>query len=225
MRDEPPLGKRFWIGFSLYLLFAIVFISYYGLREGTTFRVIFLAFLLLVVPASIIQFIQDERKEKRARDARRIEYEIQSKLKAELRDADQQTAPYTYRIDRHANETLAIRYGIANLTEEVTPYYYYTKGGTKTRDSDRDRKRTIDAKTIKLRKLRKVRKDVYEVEITEWRNRRAFAVIEPGTEYVKTFLPFENDWFERHDKLEQVLKGNKSFSLKELARIHIDKAT
>ncbi|MCG6558260.1 heme biosynthesis HemY N-terminal domain-containing protein [Ruegeria sp. 1NDH52C] len=144
--------------------------------------------------------------------------------KAKLRDSDIQPEPYTYEIGRHANETLAMRYGIANTVVEVTPYFYYAKGGAKIRNPDRDTKRTVDGRTIKLRKLEKVigKEDQYIVELSDFRNRKAIAVIEKGTEYVKTFLPIDKDWFEKHSKLEVLLKGNKTMRLSEIAKTHRD---
>uniref|UniRef100_UPI0029058982 hypothetical protein n=1 Tax=Roseobacter sp. HKCCA0434 TaxID=3079297 RepID=UPI0029058982 len=114
-----------------------------------------------------------------------------------------------YQIGRHANETLALRYGIANEFRERR------HNGTEM----------IDSRYIRLRKLR-VRdreKCRYEVELSDFRKRNAIAVIEPGTEYVKTFYPMENTWFNRHKKLEEVLKGNRTMTLKEIAKFHIDK--
>jgi len=143
-----------------------------------------------------------------------------------LRDADVQNEPYEYQIGRHANETLAIRYGIANLQEEVVPYYYHAKGGKKMRNPDRDRVKVHDGRTIKLRKLRKIDAgaDRYEVELSDFRNRKAIAIIEPGTEYVKTFYPLDRSWFSIHADMETTLKVNSTMTLKEIARVHIEKA-
>jgi hypothetical protein len=61
------------------------------------------------------------------------------------------------------------------------------------------------------------------VVLTDFRDRKAKAVIETGTEYVKTFYPLEDIWFEKHADLENTLKGNGSFTLKELATFHVNK--
>lgn len=115
-------------------------------------------------------------------------------------DANKQDIPCIYQVGRHANETLAIRYGIANLDNNVTK----------------------EANKIRIQKTRKVKKDIYEVLLTDFRNRKALAVIEQGTRYIKTFLPLDSKkWFSEHKELELTLKGNKSFTLKELATFHV----
>jgi hypothetical protein len=90
---------------------------------------------------------------------------------------------------------------------------------------DRDRVKISDGDCIRLRKRRVIDADKsrYEVELTEFRKRNAIAVIEPGSEYVKTFLPLDEKWFDKHTGLEAVLKGNSTMTLKELARFHIEK--
>lgn len=140
-----------------------------------------------------------------------------------LRDADIQDVPYEYQVGRHANEALAYRYGLANETTENREYTYYGKGGVKIRNPDRDTVHFKPANTIRLRKVSKIKKDVYEVELPDYKNRKAKAVIEVGTEYVKTFLPLNEKWHKVHDEFELVMKGNKAFSLKELASFHIIK--
>ncbi len=63
---------------------------------------------------------QKERDESRAEERRRQKERDESENRRkeaerqQHRDSDQQVRPYTYRIDRHGNEALAIRYGIAN---------------------------------------------------------------------------------------------------------------
>ena len=69
-----------------------------------------------------------------------------------------------------------------------------------------------------MQKTRKVSKDLYEVLLTDFRDRKARAIIETGTEYVKTFYPLDDGWFEKYADLEETLKGNNSFTLKELAK-------
>lgn len=138
------------------------------------------------------------KKENEERLAQQAEDERRS-----FRDADQQDKPYRYEIGRHANETLALRYGIANLN------------GIDGRGQP--------AKSIALRKLEKIDKNVYLVEISDFRKRKAKAVIEVGTEYVKTFLPMSEDWFSKYANLEETLKGNKTMSLRDIARFHVEK--
>ncbi len=65
--------------------------------------------------------------------------------------------------------------------------------------------------------------DMYEVLLIDYRSRKAKVIIEPGTEYVKTFYPYTENWFDKHSELEQTLKGNGTFNLKELATFHVQK--
>lgn len=158
-------------------------------------------------------------QEREEAEKRRKEYERQ-----QHRDGDQQTTPYTYQIGKHGNESLAIRYGIANQERKVKEYWYYEKGGEQKRNPDRDKVYYEPASTIRLQKTRKVSKDLYDVLLTDFRDRKARAIIETGTEYVKTFYPLDDSWFEKYADLEETLKGNNSFTLKELATFHVQKA-
>lgn len=163
------------------------------------------------------QRLKREDREKRAR-------EIKESLRRKHRDSEQQNTPYTYKIGKHANESLAIRYGIANQERKVKEYWYYAKGGEKKkRNPDRDRVYYEAASTIRLQKTRRIKKDLYEVLLSDFRERKAKAIIEVGTEYVKTFYPRDDNWFKKHADLEETLKGNNSFTLKELATFHVQK--
>jgi len=165
--------------------------------------------------------------EKLAHDARQARELQQAELLRDRllrRDADTQREPYIYTVGRHANEALAIRYGIANEQRAVKKYFYFARGGEKRRNPERDTTDFQPASEIRLKKLRRINHDVYEVALTDFRDRRAKAVIEKGTDYVKTFLPIDDAWFDQHANLEETLKGNGSFSLKELATFHVQKA-
>jgi len=158
-------------------------------------------------------------KERNEDEKRRNEFEHR-----QHRDGDQQSTPYTYKISKHGNESLAIRYGIANQEKKVEEYWYYPKGGEQPRrNPDRDKVYYEPATTIRLQKINKVGRNLYEVLLTDFRDRKAKAIIEGGTEYVKTFYPLENSWFNKHADLEKTLKGNGSFTLKELATFHVQK--
>lgn len=146
------------------------------------------------------QRVNDRERE---REQKENDRERERHQEIDQRDADKQDWPYNYEIGRHANETLALRYGIANLN------------GIDGRGQP--------AKSIALRKLEKIDKNVYLVEISDFRKRKAKAVIEVGTEYVKTFLPMSEDWFSKYANLEETLKGNKTMSLKDIARFHVEK--
>ena len=151
-------------------------------------------------------------------EKRRIEQERQ-----QHRDGDRQATPYTYKIGKHGNESLAIRYGIANQEQKIKEYWYYAEGGEQKRNPERDKIYYEPSSVIRVQKTRKVSKDLYEVLLTDFRDRKAKAVIEPGTEYVKTFYPLDDGWFEKFADLEETLKGNNSFTLKELATFHVQK--
>lgn len=195
-----------------------------------------LTFISFVVLGAISDFFnrETEAQKKQREDAEnrwqnadnRWQKDVADKKirKERHRDADFQETPYTYSILTHGNEALAIRYGIANQERKVKEYLYYAKGGEQIRNPDRDRVYYEPATTISLRKTKKISKDVYEVLLSDYRDRKATAVIEVGKEYVKTFLPLEQSWFEKHADLEKTLKGNGSFTLKELATFHVQKA-
>lgn len=196
-----------------------VFLSFLALAAiGLFFRYWFITvpFLVLVIiffnfttaGKNILKRHEEQRQAKEQEDQRRKENKKRLAQQAEdarrkFRDANQQDKPYRYDIGRHANETLALRYGIANLN------------GTDGRGQP--------SRFIMLRKLEKVDKNVYLVEISGFRKRKAKAVIEVGTEYVKTFLPMSEDWFTKYASLEETLKGNKTMSLKDIARFHVEK--
>ena len=175
-----------------------------------------------------------EEKRKAERERKIREQKLQAKINAErlaaiardhaLRDADHQDTPYTYNIGRHANEALAIRYGIANQRQEISEYWYYAKGGNRVRNPERDTVKMVPSGEIKLRKISKVGHNKFLVALSSHRDREAIAVIEKGTDYVKTFYPLSEDWFKKNRELEVALKGNGTFGLKELARLHIEKA-
>lgn len=170
------------------------------------------------------RFRESARLDKLQREEeRRLALEEEERLKI-IRDLDVQPSPYSYRIGVHGNESLAIRYGIANQERKVREYWYHEPGGERVRNPDRDSSYYEPAGTIRLQKVRKISEARYEVQLSDFRDRLAIAVIEPGTEVVKTFLPLDESWFSINADLELTLKGNGTFSLKELARIHVDKA-
>lgn len=157
------------------------------------------------------QKIESARKlEERARMVERQKVESARKLAErtrliEMRDADVQDTAYRYEIGRHARETLALRYGIPHVNQEY---------GQKGRELD----------TILIRKIRSLEADRYEVILPEYRDRKAIAVIEKGTEYVKTFYPQDGSkWWDRNGDWEEVLKGNSGFTIKDMARMHIER--
>lgn len=177
---------------------------------------VFVVFLVLAV----IAFVSAANKAK-----------AEKERLVKLRDSDQQNEPYSYEIGKHGNQTLAIRYGIANTDVEVIPYYYHAKGGVKKRNFDRDRKKIVDSKFIKLRKLKKLNgENQFLVELSGFKNRKAIAIHVPGENFIRTFYPIndkldnvDHGWWKRNPELETALKDNHTFTLKEMAKFHVDK--
>lgn len=158
--------------------------------------------------ASNLRKLQQLREAKEKKAAEQAAEEARRRV---LRDLDQQDSPFQYEIGRHANETLALRYGIAN---------------------DENAWSGRPARSIFLRKLRPAgmigadgnerdEENVYLVELTRFRDRRALAVIVKGEEFVRTFLPMHERWFDLNSRLEEKLKGNPAFTLKEIAQFNI----
>lgn len=120
-------------------------------------------------------------------------------------DSETQLRPHIYDCVGHPNRTLALRYGIANLVS----------------DSDK----LIPADHIELRRIKKVAEDEngvhYHAELPAFANRIVRVVIRPGTDLILTFYPMSPSWFEEHADLEELLKDNKTFTLKELAVFHV----
>lgn len=198
------------------------------------FNVIFFDYIYVTLTVTSLGFFyflkmnrDKERRHKAAAQAARIE---QDRLEA-LRDSDQQSEPYTYEIGTHGNQTLAIRYGIANTAVETIPYYYFAKGGVKTRNYDRDRKKVVNSDNIKLKKVKRLKgENQFLVMLSGFKNRKAIAIHVTGEEYIRTFYPIhvslddvDHEWWQRNPELEAVLKDNKTFTLKEMAKFHVDK--
>lgn len=167
-----------------------------------------------------------KRKEEEHMENLRIKEQRRKEKEQLQQEMDQEVHfhPYPYKVGRHANESLAIRYGIANQVKRTKEHWYYAPGGERKRNPERDRFCYEPAEVIELQKTRRIKGDLYEVLLTGFRDRKARAIIEPGTDYVKTFYPLSDDWFVKHADLEETLKGNGSFSLKELATFHVQKA-
>lgn len=205
------------IFFSLIVLFEDVSLSD-GLTESL-FYLVFWGFFYAFLLPSLYKESKEFQKIKRSREQReRVEIERLRKEKIErlrkeaerlrlieLRDSDTQDSPYRYDIGRHARETLALRYGIPHVG----------RGGDRSG-------RELD--TILIRKTRLLEVNRYEVVLPEYRDRKAIAVIEKGTEYVKTFYPQDGSkWWDRNGDWEEVLKGNSGFTIKDMARMHIER--
>ena len=192
-----------WIGAALYIIFFYVILPILGFW---IFYVVIRSIYHAFNPEAKRAYLERKAKEAEENRKRKEQEEAEAKAKQEReeaekrrkeyerqqhRDGDQQTSPYTYQIGKHGNESLAIRYGIANQERKVKEYWYYAKGGEQKRNSDRDKVYYEPASTIRLQKTRKVSKDLYEVLLTDFRDRKARAIIETGTEYVKTFYPLD----------------------------------
>lgn len=169
------------------------------------------------------------------RNARRLERDklVQQANEAEAiaerkrvahRDADTQTEAYRYRCIGHPNVTLAIRYGIANTKKVVKEYRYAGADGEQFHNPARDKVTYESEDTILIRKIQRIQKDRFIAELPDFGNRTVVVILEDGSESVKTFYPMDDAWFDKHQDLERVLKDNKTFTLHELARFHVEKA-
>ena len=165
--------------------------------------------VLMLWPAVSNIFRQASAEDKDAKEKNRLA-EVERKRQAE-RDLDTHFGPVMYEVGRHANETLALRYGIANV---------------------KNSKDTSGKSKIYLRKIKGLdtEPNAFLVELTDFRNRRAIAIHEQGKPYIPTFFPLDvttedvdKSWFKRNRELELVLKGNSTMSIKEIAKFHIEK--
>lgn len=122
-------------------------------------------------------------------------------------DQDSQQIPAEYSIGQHALETLALRYGAIYSGRKIKIKKIRPVGMYDT-----------------ISKTEIIINDCYLVSLCDLIDRKALAIIEKGTNYIKTFYPFEKQWFDINFDLETVLKGNENFSIKEIARFHIDRS-
>lgn len=213
-------------GIIIFIISAIL--AWLKMPTPIIIALLIIGFLMLVVAAISSEYLSSRFEKNRTSTLEKAATRKKSKIdsieknkisreiaeKILLRDADQQSYPYTYEIGRHGNETLALRYGIANIINNT--------GEASSR--------------IRVQKIRKagmlldsgdketVENNCYLVKLSDFRNREALAIIEPGTEYVKTFYPIKKSWFENNSHLESTLKGNYTMSLKEVATFHILKS-
>ena len=151
--------------------------------------------------------IEQEKKDRELLLAEQEKRRILEMERIKKRDADTQASPYQYECKGHPNITLAIRYGIANLKA--------------------DNELAGEAKFIKLQKIKKIKDNAegnhYLAKLVDFGNREVVVIIKLGSEYVQTFYPISESWFNKYANLEQILKDNKTFSLKELANFHVQK--
>ncbi|KZY79077.1 MULTISPECIES: hypothetical protein [unclassified Oleiphilus] len=115
--------------------------------------------------------------------------------------------PLLYKCFGHPNRTLALRYGILNQS----------KLSGEVREND----------TIRLLKMGYVDgfegRGHYWAELVDFNNAKVRVVIEDGADFVNTFYPAsDREWFEKYKALEQILKNAEAFTLKELAKYHLD---
>ena len=147
---------------------------------------------------------QDQYSEK-AREQHRKEMHQQAIRLRELRDSDVHSEAVYYEIrGRHPLETLAMRYGIAHLERGQDG---------KMRESN----------SIMLRKVEPLGSDRFRVTLPGYRDREVIAVIQKGEDFVRTFYPSDPDWFQKNAEWEAVIKGNSTWSLKDIAKMHVDR--
>jgi len=192
MDEQNTASKVYWLSY-LFLSAVIFLISFFngnGFGPSVAAGLMCSGLIFWYFTKKFKEWALEEELEK---DKVKKEEETRAR-----RDADVQTTPYRYIIGRHAHETLALRYGLAN--------------------SHGDK----ENKSINLRKRKSIKKDFYEGELTDFGHRKAVAFIEKGTDYVKTFYPLSERWFVQHRTLEELLKNNRGIKLSDIAKYHID---
>ncbi|KZY43420.1 MULTISPECIES: hypothetical protein [unclassified Oleiphilus] len=152
-------------------------------------------YVSLVSLASLIKFV-----------LKKLEYERhinQEKLNQIARDKPYSEHPVVFNCTGHPNRTLALRYGVMNAENGV------------------------EKNTIRLVKQGLVQgfegRGHYYAELCDYENTKVRVVINEGSDYINTFYPLsDEEWFQKYETLEKLLKNNDSFTLKELAKYHID---
>lgn len=144
-----------------------------------------------------------KRKYRRLREVEHEERLKRERLEREARDKPISDELVSFKCIGHPNRTLALRYGVMN-TED---------------DSENN--------TIRLLKKGYVpgfeERGHYYAELYDYENTKVRVVIDEGSDYINTFYPLsDKEWFEKYETLEKLLKNNDSFTLKELAKYHID---
>lgn len=173
--------------------------------SGTALLTLAILILAPYLIGSIYKDYSDKKYLKSSEEEHKLKTIDDARRRVEHRDATSQKTPYRYKIGRHAKETLALRYGIPHVRSE--------------RDNGRN-----DLEEISIKKIRHIEKSRFESELTDYRNRIVIAVIEPGTDYVKTFYPKEGqNWWKENKEWEDKLKGNSGFTIKDMARMHFDR--
>ena len=103
--------------------------------------------------------------------------------------------PDEYACVGHPSRALALRYGIVNWGR------------------------------IRLKKLSELKVDAEGVlclaELLDFKNRKVRVFLAHDKRIVKTFYPMNDDWFHKYADIEEVLKDNDAFDLKELAAMHV----
>lgn len=187
----------------------------------TTVKVIFYSMIALVLGLAILGFVASDMEENRkkkeiklkekaqreAENQREKERKLKEKAQESLRNLrikhineDIYGSPFRYQVGRHALETLALRYGIPHI------------------ENGRE------ATSINITKIKKIEDNKYLCRLPDYRNREVIAIIENGTDYIKTFYPIEGkSWWDKNKSWEDTLKGNTGFTIKDMARMHIDR--
>jgi len=114
-------------GIIIFIISAIL--AWLKMPTPIIIALLIIGFLMLVVAAISSEYLSSRFEKNRTSTLEKAATRKKSKIdsieknkisreiaeKILLRDADQQSYPYTYEIGRHGNETLALRYGIANI--------------------------------------------------------------------------------------------------------------
>ena len=169
----------------------------------TVLIVIFTIAVVWSVFVSYRNFLQEEKE--------RLQKEADAKLKVReyqaLIAAPLQADAFSFKCWGHPNRTLAMRYGLLNQSHA---------GG-----------RLIENDTIQLIKQGYVKgfedRGHYWAKLVDFDNTKVRVVIDEGADYINTFYPInDREWFDNYAPVERILKNAEAFSLKELAKYHLD---
>jgi len=118
-----------------------------------------------------------------------------------LRDACPQLIPYGFQLTAFANQTLAVRYGIANIESNSEESRFLERPQTK----------------IRLQKVRALGNDQYVVFLPDFGQQHALVKHQKGSELIEEFLPPDAQWLDKNPDLENLLKNADSLRLQVLA--------
>jgi hypothetical protein len=182
----------------LYILYKITTYIYRKIKKYTASNIRAHEKLLEEKRRKATAEIEEKRRKATAEMEALNKLEYQQKL-----DQAVSTEPLIFGCSGHPNRTLALRYGILNVTDgrENSSIVLLKKGHV---EGFEDRGH-------------------YYAELCDFENARVRVVIDEGSDYINTFYPLDDKvWFSKYESLEKLLKNSDSFTLKELAKYYID---